>query len=64
LLTLLTLSCEKDNAYSITVVLVSVFLVLVGIRILISSFDNDDNYDGDGMADLTWDIYQFSSLEG
>ena len=58
------LSCEKDNAYSITVVLVSVFLVLVGIRILISSFDNDDNYYGDGMADLTWDIYQFSSLEG
>ena len=45
-------------------VVVSVFLALVGIRILSSSFDNDDNYDGDGMADLTWDIYQFSSLEG
>ncbi len=33
----------------LVVVLVSGFLALVGIRILISSFDDDDN-DGDGMA--------------
>ena len=46
------------------VLIVSGFLALLGIRILISSFDNDDNYYGDGMVDLTWDIYQFSSLEG
>ena len=45
------------------VVFVSGFLALVGIRILISSFDDDDNNDGDGMADLTWDTYQFSSLD-
>ena len=44
-------------------VFVSGFLALVGIRILISSFDDDDNNDGDGMADLTWDTYQFSSLD-
>ena len=31
------------------VVCVSGFLALLGIRILISSFDDDDN-DGDGMA--------------
>ena len=44
-------------------VFVSGFLALVGIRILISSFDDEDNNDGDGMADLTWDTYQFSSLD-
>ena len=44
------------------VVFISGFHALVGIRILISSFD--DNNDGDGMADLTLDSYQFSSLEG
>ena len=43
------------------VLFVSGLLALVGIRILISSFDDDDNND---MADLTWDIFQFSSLEG
>ena len=46
------------------VVFISGFLALVGIRILISSFDDDDNNDGDGMADLTLDSCQFSSLEG
>ena len=46
------------------VVFFSGFLALVGIRILISSFDNDDNNDEEGMADLNWDTYQFSSLEG
>jgi len=44
------------------VVLVSGFLALLGIRILISSFDDDDN-DGDGMAYSTRDSYQFSILE-
>ena len=41
-------------------VFVSGFLALLGIRILISSFDND----GDGMANLSRDGYQFSILEG
>ena len=46
------------------VVFVSGFLALLGIRILISSFD-DDNNDGDGMAYYsTRDSYQFSILEG
>ena len=45
------------------VVFVSGFLALLGIRILISSFDDDDN-DGDGMAYYTRDSYQFSILEG
>ncbi|WP_269613996.1 hypothetical protein [Prochlorococcus marinus] len=45
------------------VVFVSGFLALLGIRILISSFDDDDN-DGDGMAYSTRDRYQFSILEG
>ncbi len=36
------------------VVFVSGFLALMGIRILISSFDDDDN-DGDGMAYLNYD---------
>ena len=44
------------------VVFVSGFLALIGIRILISSFDDDDN-DGDGMAYSTRDSYQFSILE-
>ena len=44
------------------VVFVSVFLTLEGIRVLISSFD--DNNDGDGMAYSTRDSYQFSILEG
>ena len=43
------------------VVLVSGFLALLGIRILISSFDDND---GDGMAYSTRDSYQFSILEG
>ena len=46
------------------VVFISGLLPLVGIRILIPCFDDDDNNDGDGMADLTLDSYQFSSLEG
>ena len=44
------------------VVFVSVFITLVGIRVLISSFDDDN--DGDGMAYSTRDSYQFSILEG
>ena len=44
------------------VVFVSVFLTLEGIRVLISSFDDDN--DGDGMAYSTRDSYQFSILEG
>ena len=40
---------------------VSGFLALLGIRILISSFDDDN--DGDGMAYSTRDSYQFSILE-
>jgi len=44
------------------VVFVSVFLTLVGIRVLISSFDDDN--DGDGMAYSTRDSYQLSILEG
>ena len=45
------------------VVFVSGFLGLLGIRILISSFDDYDN-DGYGMAYSTRDSYQFSILEG
>ena len=44
------------------VVFVSVFLTLVGIRVLMSSFDDDN--DGDGMAYSTRDSYQFFILEG
>ena len=44
------------------VVFVSVFLNLLGIRVLISSFDDDN--DGDGMAYSSRDSYQFSILEG
>ncbi len=46
----------------LVVVFVSGFLALLGIRIFISSFDDDDN-DGDGMAYSTRDSYQFSNLE-
>jgi hypothetical protein len=46
----------------LVVVFVSGFLSLLGIRIFISSFDDDDN-DGDGMAYSTPDSYQFSILE-
>ena len=45
------------------VVIVSGFLALLGIRILISSFDDDDN-DGDGMAYSIRDNYQLSILQG
>ncbi len=44
------------------VVLVSGFLALLGIRILISSFDDDN--DGDGKAYSTRDGYKFSFSEG
>ena len=45
------------------VVLVSGFFALLGIRIFISSFDDDDN-DGDGMSYSVPDSYQLSILEG
>ena len=45
------------------VVFVSGFLTLLGIRILISSFVDDNDNDGDGMAYSTRDSYQFSILE-
>ncbi|WP_269613702.1 hypothetical protein [Prochlorococcus marinus] len=45
------------------VVFVSGFLALLGIRIFISSFDDDNDNDGDGMAYSTRDSYQFSILE-
>ena len=45
------------------VVFISGFLALLGIRILISSFDDDDN-DGGGMAYSTRDSNQFSMLQG
>ena len=44
------------------VVFVSGFFALLGIRILISSFDDDDN-DGDGMTYLIRDSYRFSISE-
>ena len=56
----LTLNFEEIKHTQLIVVFVSGFLALVGIRILISSFDND----GDGMAYSTRDSYQFSILEG
>ena len=43
------------------VVFVSGFLALLGIRILISSFDDDDN-DGGGMTYSTRDNYQLSII--
>ena len=45
------------------VVFVSGLLALLGIQILISSFDDDDD-DGDGKAYSTRDSYRFSILEG
>ena len=44
----------------LVVVFVSGFLALLGIRIFISSFDDND---GDGMTYSTRDSYQFSILE-
>ena len=58
---LLTLNFEEIMHTQLIVVFVSGFLALVGIRILISSFDDND---GDGMAYSTLDSYKFSSLEG
>ena len=56
------LNFEEIVHPQLIVVFVSGFLALLGIRILISSFDDDDN-DGDGMAYSTRDSYQFSILE-
>ena len=59
---LLTLGFDETMHIQLVVVFVSGFLALLGIRILISSFDDDDN-DGDGMAYSTRDSHQFSILE-
>ena len=59
---LLMLNFKEIMHTQLIVVFVSGFLALLGIRILISSFDDDDN-DGDGMAFSTRDSYQFSILE-
>ena len=59
---LLSLDFEEIMHTQLIVVFVSGFLALLGIRILISSFDDDN--DGDGMAYSTRDSYQFSILEG
>ncbi len=48
----------------IIVVSVSGLLAIVGIRILISGFDDDNDNDGDGMTYPTRDSYQISILEG
>ena len=58
---LLRLSFKEDVHAQLIVVFGSGFLALLGIRILISSFDDND---GDGMAYSTSDSYQFSILEG
>ena len=55
------LNFEEIMHTQLIVVFVSGFLALLGIRILIFSFD--DNY-GDGMAYSTRDSSQFSILEG
>ena len=55
------LSLEKIMHIQVIVVFVSGFLALLGISILISSFDDND---GDGMAYSTRDSYKFSILEG
>ena len=47
----------------VIVVFVSGLLALVGIRILISSFEDDDN-DGDGMTYPNCDNYFYSIFEG
>ena len=54
------LNFEEIMHTHLIVVFVSGFLALLGIRILISSFDDND---GDGMACLARDGYQFSILE-
>ena len=54
------LNFEEIMHTQLIVVFVSGFLALLGIRILISSFDDND---GDGMAYPTRDSYQFSILE-
>ena len=54
--------CKKIMHTQLIVVFISGCLALLGIRILISSFDDDDN-DGDGMSYSTRDDYQFSILE-
>ena len=56
------LDLEKIMHTKLIVFFVSVFLTLEGIRVLISSFDDDN--DGDGMAYSTRDSYKFSILEG
>jgi len=58
----LTLNFKEIMHTQLIVVFVSGFLALLGIRILISSFDDDN--DGDGMAYSSRDSYQFSILEG
>ena len=56
----LKLSFEAIMNTQLVVVFVSGLLALLGIQILISSFDDND---GDGMAYSTRDSYQFSILE-
>ena len=46
----------------VIVVSISGVLALVGIRVLISGFDDDDN-DGDGMKSSVQDNYFFPTLE-
>ena len=58
----LKLSFEAIMNTQLVGVFVSGLLALLGIQILISSFDDNDN-DGDGMAYSTRDSYQFSILE-
>ena len=55
------LNFEEIMHTQLIVVFVSGFLALLGIRILISSLDDND---GDGMAYSSRDSYQFSILEG
>ena len=59
---LLMLNFEEIMHPQLIVVFVSCFLALLGIRIFISSFDDDN--DGDGMAYSTRESYQFSILKG
>ena len=54
------LNVEEIMHPQLIVFFVSGFLALLGIRILISSFDND----GDGMVYSTRDSDQFSILKG
>ena len=55
------LNFEEIMHTQLIVVFVSGFLALLGIRILISSFDDND---GEGMAFSSRESYQFSILEG